>query len=179
MHALPLIAAVAVASIAPGAMGHGWMAVPSARQLRECGSPDAGRFLYPAGTGGGGSYEFEGGYPGLCGDGFMNRDRTSEVSTFHQQPCQQEPEVYQQGGEIQIEWMIIAPHGGFISCNICDDPNKLSEECFDKHPLMTCVLAAFFTILSLLHRNVSHEMGGHTPPPLCKQQVICGQEMGV
>ena len=135
---LPLISAL-VACLAPSALGHGWMAVPSGRQLRECGSPDASRFLYPAGTGGGGTYEFEGGYPGLCGDGVRNRERSSEISTFAQQPCQQEPEVYTQGGEIEIEWMIIADHGGFLQCNICSDPYNLSEDCFNQHPLMTCV----------------------------------------
>lgn len=99
---LPLISAL-VACLAPSALGHGWMAVPSGRQLRECGSPDASRFLYPAGTGGGGTYEFEGGYPGLCGDGVRNRERSSEISIFAQQPCQQELEVCTQGGEFEID----------------------------------------------------------------------------
>ena len=73
MPTLPLIAAVAVALIAPGAMGHGWMVVPPGRQLRSCGSEDSVTFMIDAGTGGGGSYEFSGGYPGLCGDGFMTQ----------------------------------------------------------------------------------------------------------
>ena len=69
----------------------------------------------------------------------MNLEHSSEISTFSKQPCQQEPEVYTQGGEIEIEWMIIADHGGFLQCNICDDPDNLSEDCFNQHPLMTCV----------------------------------------
>ena len=123
-------------------MGHGWMVFPPGRQLGECGSEDSSRFVIDAGTGGGGTYDLSGGYPGLCGDGFLGREISNDISTLHQQPCQEEPEVYQQGGEIQIEWLIIASHGGFIQCNICDDPYNLSEECFEKHPPMTCGASA-------------------------------------
>lgn len=47
--------------------------------------------------------------------------------------------MYTQGGEIEIEWIIIAHHGGFLQCNICNDPDNLSEDYFNQNPLMMCV----------------------------------------
>ena len=60
-------------------------------------------------------------------------------STFVDMPCQKEREVYTEGGTLDMEWMLTANHGGFFECKICDDANNLSEACFDKWPLLTCV----------------------------------------
>ena len=49
-------------------------------------------------------------------------------------------ETYQEGDIVTLRYGIRANHGGFIRCRICDDPNNMSEACFDQHILRTCAL---------------------------------------
>ena len=134
-----MLSVAVIVAVVPSAIGHGWMAVPAARQLPKCNDRSITSKVIPGGgTGGGINGETLGGEPGLCGDPFVNKDKDSGVgSTFVDMPCQKERDVYTEGGTLDMEWTLTANHGGFFECKICDDANNLSEECFDKWPLLT------------------------------------------
>lgn len=148
MHVSALIAAVAAVALLPAVHGHGWMMHPASRHLEECNGIElAELYSINGGLGGGASSDTydRGGYPPPCGDPFNAADRDNQgkhISDFINRPCtQKEPEVYTEGGVMDITWKLWFNHGGFFGCSICDDLNDMSEECFAKHELLTCAFS--------------------------------------
>lgn len=140
MASLATIACVMV----PMVSGHGWMMDPAGRQLEECNGEEATSPYKPdGGLGGGGSPDTfdRGGYPPPCGDPFNHYDleeNGSKNSNFINMPCtQMEPQVYTEGGVMDITWYLKFNHGGFLGCSVCDDLNDMSEDCFAKNELLT------------------------------------------
>ena len=78
-----------------------------------------------------------GGVPGLCGDPFEGR----APSNFVNMPCTAQ-ETYQEGGIMSMQIDVAANHGGFWEVSICDSEN-ISQECFDRNKLKTCVYESY------------------------------------
>lgn len=79
-----------------------------------------------------------GGVPGLCGDPFQGKEGEGP-SNYAGKPC--EPTVvYKSGSIIKTEVFVIANHGGWWEMSICDSKD-ISQECFDRNILKTCVPA--------------------------------------
>lgn len=77
-----------------------------------------------------------GGVPGLCGDPFQGKP-DSAASNYAGKPC--EPtKVYKAGDIFTTEVHVIANHGGWWEMSICDSKD-ISQECFDRNILKTCV----------------------------------------
>lgn len=59
---------------------------------------------------------------------------------------------------MEVRYGIRANHGGFLKCRICDDPNNMSEACFNQHILKTCGPCsphAHLTMCCITHRGVA------------------------
>lgn len=119
--------------LAPLAQGHGWITKPMARQLCD-GRTAEGTFMPGGGNGAGPGMHDLGGVPGVCGDPFQSF--TDFRSHFADEPCKPEA-VYDEGSEMEVTVELSNQHGGFFEFNICPKATGLTEECFDKHLLIT------------------------------------------
>ena len=143
MNSLALLLGAIGAASAPAVSAHGWIERPAARQLDACNGKGLMGAVYKSGGAGTGDKGVPlGGMPGICGDPFMDKmlERWGEDhwTRFYEWECAPQ-ETYTEGGVLDMQFIMDAPHGGFMTCNICDgDSSKLSEECIAQYPLKTC-----------------------------------------
>lgn len=88
-----------------------------------------------------------GGVPGVCGDPFPGV-LSKFLPNFENSPCEPQ-ETYQEGGIISMRVDVSADHGGFWEVSVCDS-KEISQECFDRNKLTTCVLPTLIEKLYVL-----------------------------
>lgn len=77
-----------------------------------------------------------GGMPGLCGDPFQSGSKCIDGRFAETGMACKDLKTYQQGGILKTVININANHAGFWEVSICDSVD-ISQECFDKHKLLT------------------------------------------
>ena len=128
-------------ALAPGVLAHGRLEHPQARHL--C-NRSQGRYAGFFAIGTGDTFpqrpSYLGGMPGWWGDPIPRVHAHDPVSNFAaggpDWGCEPQ-ETFQEGGVMELTWVMAANHGGFFKAHVCDSTN-LSDECFNKHELLTC-----------------------------------------
>lgn len=134
-----------LALLAPGALGHGWLAVPESRNsLRNTDNSLPAAIAYTRQSGNGFAPALGGtvGNPGVCGDPWQDLTDARYANYFGALAwgaafagTGKAAPVYQAGQRVTLTWQITAVHGGFISFKLCPRSSSLDQACFNANVL--------------------------------------------